>query len=678
MDESALEVNATNIPEDVPKFEVVKANKSLPASTEGIILKPQRIRKKILISNPKNSTENIILDNDKYYIRTQGNGTEEDLKRIKTEFFNVTEVPANATDGRKAKLEERTANVTQNDSFEPEGRSFSEGDAKRNYKYFNRKNKVTTSTTENYGSKQTSNSYTYFTLGEVQKAMNNNYLNVNEDLRYSRTSNTPSLRTTTALPWGEPSSISGGTSAKNLVRLESGRHGPVDQTDWIPLVPIKSSGSENYIGTQPLNTHTTVPVTTSKPMTYASVKPIKGLTILRRETTEPAISSETYASSSTLASNSVSIQDLDEEPSRSNFDFWKLNGTNKSNRFRGSVKFRPANLTNVEVDFKHNGTKVSNVTGDGLQKLELPPTETWDVTAVQEFSPVRIPTTESSKPASTTTDKTANVTQETIKPKNIAKVQVLKNTVSDKVASDNPMSMFKFSETEPPSNTAKPPETTSASVQTTAEPAPSRNGTEIALITPIPTTEVKKTTLSEKEIEVTLSRELLKTGTVPLKTASTYPTTTLRDEPTTMAESTTVMMETEALFTTEEPLPETTFRDVTELDIEVNTEVPAEEVATHSGDADIGTVQTTVSPEPNAATEKENDIPVVNITGPPQKEDVTQQVHHPPTHPNIRHEITEENVPAYLKLMVEAASWEELCRLKDDLKNAIIHMLDGT
>ncbi|KAL0271480.1 UNVERIFIED_CONTAM: hypothetical protein PYX00_008561 [Menopon gallinae] len=684
VDESALVANSTAVPEDVPKLELFNATtKTLPTSTESTGPKPQKIKKKILISNPKNSTEKIVLGNDKYLDRTQGNATEEDLRKTKTEFFNVTEVPVNVTDGRRAKLEESTVNATQNDTFEPEGRSFPDGDAKRNFKYFNRKNKVTTSTTENYGSKQTPSSYMHFTLGEVQKAMNNNYLKVNEDLGNSKTnvetSNTPSLGTTAALPRGKPSSISGGNSAKNLVRLENGRYASADQTDWIPLVPIRNSGSERYPGTQPVNTRSTVPVTTVKPMTYPFVKPITPFTLFKRQTTEPSLP-ETDFPSSTVASNSLPVHDLDEESSSSNVDIRKVNGTNK-NRYRGSIRFRLANLTNfIEVGLKHNSTKVSNVTGDGLQKLEIPPTGTWDVATVQDFSPVRITTTESVKNATATTEATANVTEPT-KPKNIAKVQVLKNTVSDKVASDNPMSIFKFTETEPPSNMSKPPETTSAPARTTTETAPSSKGTEVPVTTPVPTAEANKTTTSEEEIEVTLSREILKISTVPPKTTQTYPTTTVRDEPTTttMAEEpptiVPVAAETEAIFTTEEPLPETTFRGVTEPDVEVNTEMPPEEAPVPQRESDNGTTAaTTTPPEVTPATEKENDIPVLITTEPPPREEVTQREHHP----HIHHEITEENVPAYLKLTVEAASWEELCRLKDDLKNAIIHMLDGT
>lgn len=178
--------------------------------TEDFIYKPQKLRKKILVSNLKNISDKIILANDKYdkqiftkpAVNATTEATNEGNDNSSTENGNSTVKPE----------EDAKKNIVQNES-----RSFNENDSEESINgkgLAKNKNKFIITATESSEEKMTTSSYMYRTISEIQKLLNNNFLNVNEayeattKLRPSIESIRSSPQTTAILPETKTTSIS--------------------------------------------------------------------------------------------------------------------------------------------------------------------------------------------------------------------------------------------------------------------------------------------------------------------------------------------------------------------------------------------------------------------------------------------------------------------------------------
>ncbi|EEB16306.1 hypothetical protein Phum_PHUM417640 [Pediculus humanus corporis] len=92
----------------------------------------------------------------------------------------------------------------------------------------------------------------------------------------------------------------------------------------------------------------------------------------------------------------------------------------------------------------------------------------------------------------------------------------------------------------------------------------------------------------------------------------------------------------------------------------------------------LSTATTTTFTQSTTATTPTTPLPPVTESKQPKttEESIYYQNYIPTTY-NPFDEITEENVPAYLRLTVQTSSWMELCSLKEPLRGAILKMLNG-
>lgn len=725
--------------------------------TEDFVYKPQKLRKKILVSNLKNISDKIILANDKYdkqiFLKPVVNATTEATNDGNDENGNSTVKPE----------EDSKKNIVQNES-----RSFNENDSEEsiNGKGVANKNKLIATATESSEEKMTTSSYMFRTISEIQKILNNNFLNVNEayearsKLRPSIESIRSSPQTTVVIPETKTTSISNDNSVRNAIRFESDYYGPTGQTDWVPIVPENISGPEK------------VSPTTATPKIFSTTQRIRvqfpgdeGKKTTQENNFIPLHGSEPEKLDKPT-SESNNVEDKTARPLNRLF-----------NKHRGNVRYRPQ-LNSSEENFR---TKKLNST-DSFSEMSLPSTgASWTLATLGGPSSTRF----TRKPAenstllvkaesvnfSNETEEVLSSSQERLKLDNVTKEQsqVLKNTIPDSVptvvtvkynesrvsakkeeetttkgkieevvetttfASVNEISSelatrLKTSTTESiiaeettlptvatmrsrlRSTTTTTTSTTTAATTTTSTTmrpmTPTEDFSEISptsfeILKTIHTTKLPVPESSSQESISSTSTE--KVSEIPTTRKVEIPKTRKVETPTTeeIPMTTIPAKEQEVVYTTTEDVPNTTFKIKIQEDTDFITESSTEhEITTprHYYPVEFEFTKTTTSAKPTTtvrvstvtsyrprttSTEKE-ESPLkptivwsgdeVNVTIP---EKGVYYNYVPVVKPHD--DITEENVPAYLRLTIQTQSWKELCSLKEDLRNAIIHMLtNGT
>lgn len=769
------------------------------SDNDDFIYKPQKLKKKILVSNLKNISDKIILPNDKYdkqiFLKPIVNSTEAPDEGNDVIFTkNSTTENANATVVKPEEVkseEDARKNAVPNES-----RSFQENDSEETVKgLVKSKNRLTPTATDSSEEKLTTSSYMYRTFSEIQKVLNNNFLNINE--AYD-TSIRPKLsvetvrsfpQTTVILPGIKTTSISNDNSVKNAIRFESEFYGPTGQTDWIPIVPENISGPERSSTTK--SPEKLVATTPSNRIHFPDEikKTTQENNFIPIQNTEPEKSTRITLDKQNRVnptSESNVIDDKTPRPGQVNRLF---------NKYRGTVRYRPQlNSSIIDENFSNKSKKTNASTS--FSEMSLPSTgASWTLATLggpsstrftrkpsSDNSTLLVKTESSSFSNQTEKSEEPNTSQERLKLDNVTKEQnqVLKNTIPDSIPTVVTPSVSKYNETklevenlkkwplevetsskseikiEASTNPVKTEATTKAASKAKEEIVETTTyaneiSSELVTKTKTSTTEIivaeettlptvttlrsrVKTTPSTEdysEIERTTSFEIFRTTQTP---KSSSPESSSHDSISStsfekVTETPSVNRTAETLTTEEIPIPTSmpTFLMTKEKEIIYTTteDLPGSTLKSNSGDSDYNTEspidQETTSPKhyfpiefestkttPNVRVQTSTTVTTTTTTTSrtTTARGTTQKIKEPlkptivwtndeinATSPDIKgiyynyvpvsktshDDITEENVPAYLRLTVKAPSWKELCGLKEDLRSAIIKMLkNGT
>ncbi|KAK6631517.1 hypothetical protein RUM44_006044 [Polyplax serrata] len=124
----------------------------------------------------------------------------------------------------------------------------------------------------------------------------------------------------------------------------------------------------------------------------------------------------------------------------------------------------------------------------------------------------------------------------------------------------------------------------------------------------------------------------------------------------------------------------TTTKETTTLLTSASFTTPSLTTEAQEIDMTIGTTLPPPSPATTTAFTVSHTTPTIDFKHVVKPETTQESIYYKnyiPTTINPRDDITEENVPAYLRLTVQTTSWMELCNQKEPLREAIIKMLSG-